>query len=61
MIVAGRIIVEIVKTQHGWMVTKRAKRDQVRGVTREMAADWIRDRFPDMTHDERYALIWGDI
>lgn len=26
---------------------------------RERAADWLREWFPDHTHDERYRIIWG--
>lgn len=40
-------------------VTCRVGRDRVDPAAREEAAAWLATFFPRLTHDERYAVLWG--
>ena len=40
-------------------LTVRVGRDQISPVDRERLADWLKDYFPRLSHDERYAMLWG--
>ncbi len=41
-------------------VTVRVGKDRIHPTDREKAADWLGEFMPRLSHDERYALLFGD-
>jgi hypothetical protein len=54
----GLMLVKVEETAVGPEVTVYARTEMVRPADREMAADWLKQFLPNMTHDERYDAIW---
>lgn len=57
----GRPVVVVEVDRRGTDVTVRVPSWRVDRVARELAADWLKDHMPRLTHDERYALLWSPI
>lgn len=56
----GRTVVVFEIDQRGFHhVTTKVPKWRVNEVYRELAAEWLRQYMPKLTHDERYYLIWG--
>lgn len=56
----GRAVVVVEFQEKGVpAVTVKVGRDRVHPTDREKAADWLKEFFPRLTHDERYAVLWG--
>jgi hypothetical protein len=41
-------------------VTCKVGRDRIHPTSREAAADWLKEHLPRLSHDERYAVLFGD-
>lgn len=56
----GRAVVVVQFVRKGSPeVTVKVGRDRVDAASREKAADWLKEYYPRLSHDERYAVLWG--
>ena len=56
----GRAVVVVEFPRKGEpSVTVLVGRDRIHPTAREEAAHWLGEYLPRLTHDERYALLWG--
>lgn len=53
----GVVLVEVMR-RGDVLVTAKVPAFRVDRVSRELAAEWLREYMPRLTHDERYAILW---
>lgn len=54
----GRLAVLVEVTRQGELLLTVPHPERVGSVGREIAADWLREYAPRLTHDERFSTLW---
>lgn len=57
---AGRLAVVVEITRRGEVQLTVPHPERVGCVGREIAADWLAEFLTRLSHEERYAILWGD-